>query len=156
MLLGCMAMAQNKAVDALFEKYGNNDNFTVVNIGGKMMSAIGGNEDGQDIDGLLDSINGVRVLTLEEGSDQLKKQFSNDLKSLFKENKYERILHVRDGDETVAIYSVDGAKGMNELGIVVTEPGESVLVYISGQNINLGALGDLADVDGLADMAGQF
>jgi len=154
--LGNIAFSQNKAVDKIFDKYGNNDAFTVVNVGPDLMTAVGGNEDGQDLDGFIDAVSGVRILTLEGATDKLSNQFSNDLKTLFKEDKYKRILHVKDGSEVVAIYAIKGKKGFNELGLVVTEPGESVLVYVTGNNINLSSLGQLGNIEGLAGVAGQF
>ncbi len=131
--------AQNNAIDNLFEKYTDNDDFTSVYISGKMFNTITKSNSKGKVDDVLSSLKGMNILTTEKNP----KDFFKEAKKKLYSNDYEELMRVKDKGANVLFFvrESDG-KIAKELVLLVGESDETVLISFGG-NINLDKISDL-------------
>ena len=138
-------MAQNSAVDKLFNKYKGKEGVTTVQISPELFQIVKAMEideiDEHDIP--FDKIASVKILTIEdeEGWDGV--NFYKEIQKDLDMSDFAEVLTVDDGGETVRMWmKADKAKVSEFLLIVGGD--DNVLIYITG-NFNLNDLEGLAE-----------
>ena len=153
LLAAIASQAQNDAITRFFEKYVNDEKFTVVYISPKMFQMASKIEaddpDWNKVREVVKDLGGLRVLVGDS--------IGNGI-ALYKEalgkvptNEYSELLTVRDKEENVRIWTKDSGNIISELLLLVGSPDEFVLLSITG-NIDLDKIARLAktmDVDGI-------
>lgn len=137
--------AQNDAIVRFFDKYVEDERFTVVYVSPKLFQLVA-KIDSDDADWekakpIVSNLSGLRVLTADSVSDGM---------SLYKEaigkvpvKEYEELLTVRDGDENVRIWIRESGNIISELLLLVGAPSEFVLLSLTG-NIDLDNISELS------------
>ncbi len=134
-VLPMAVLAQKTPVDKLFEKYANQKGFTTVNISGKLLAFGSQIETGNnDVSEMLSSLNGIRVLSVED--DELNKNidFYAELEKdgFFKNNDFEVLMEVTEDDEVVRFLAKDAGNGKISDLLLVVGGDDNALISISG------------------------
>ncbi len=139
LLINVNIFAQNNAIDNLFEKYTDNDDFTSVYISSKMFSTIAKSNSEEKVDDVLSSLKGMNILTTEKNP----KDFFKEAKKKLYNNDYEELMRVKDKGANVLFFVKESdGKIAKELVLLVGESDETVLISFGG-NINLDKISDL-------------
>lgn len=144
--------AQNDAITRFFEKYVDDERFTVVYVSPKMFQLVSkvetNDEDWNKVREVVKDLGGLRVLVADSIGDGLK--FYKDALSRVPSTEYEELLTVRDGKENVRIWVKDAANIIEELLLLVGSPDQFVLLSFTGK-IDLDKISELSktlDIDG--------
>ena len=142
---------QIDAITQFFDKYINDENFTVVYISPKMMEMIAtiaeDDPEADEINEVLTGIEGIRILTTEVNTLMY---YEEALKTL-QLNKYELLMQVRDQDENVRFLVRDDGPRVKELLLLVGGNDNFVLLSFVG-DIDLkkiSKLGKSMEIEGL-------
>ncbi len=142
--------AQEDAITKYFEKYMDDEKFTIVYITPKMFQMISKlnlkDKEGQDIKEVLQDLRGLRILQADHNGLQYFKEAINT----FKTNEYELLMSVRDKDENVRFWTKENNGIISELLMLVGEKDEFTLISFIG-NISLDKISKLSnkiDIDG--------
>jgi len=137
-------MAQNSAVDKLFNNYKGKEGVTTVQISPELFQVM----NAMDIEELdsneipFDKVASVQILTIEDDEAYEGVNFYDEIKGELKTDDFAEVMTVDDGDETVRMWmKTDAGKVLEFLLIVGGD--DNVLVYITG-NFNLNDLEELA------------
>ena len=146
--------AQSDAITKYFDRYVNDERFTVVYISPKMFEILGKldldelqEEEAQIIMDVVKDLKGLRVLTTEETP----MEFYREAKELIKDNEYEVLLTVRDEEDNVEFLIQDEGDIIKELFLLVGSEDEFVMLSFVG-DIDLDKISELAkklDVKGV-------
>jgi len=134
-VLPMAVLAQKTPVDKLFEKYANQKGFTTVNISGKLLGFAAqidtGDESTKD---MLSSLNGIRILTVEDDDLNKNINFYEELNKdgFFKNNNYEVLMEVTEDDEVVRFLAKDAGNGKISDLLLVVGGDDNALISISG------------------------
>ena len=146
------ATAQNDAITRFFEKYNEDERFTVVYVSPKMFQLVSkietADEEWNKVRDIVKDLGGLRVLTADSIGDGL--SFYKDALSKVPATEYEELLTVRDGKENVRIWVKDTANIIEELLLLVGSPTEFTLLSFTGK-IDLDKISELSkvlDIDG--------
>lgn len=150
-LLTFSGFGQSDAITKFFDKYLDDEKFTVVYISPKMMEMVvtmaQDEGESEEVDEILAGIDGIRILTTEQ--DALK--YYKEAMGVLELNQYEILMQVRDGDENVRFLVKDDGPKVKELLLLVGGSDSFVLMSFVG-NIDLkkiSKLGKSLDIDGL-------
>ena len=138
-------MAQNSAVDKLFNKYKGKDGVTTVQISPELFQIVKA-MDIEEIDEHnipFDKIASVKILTIEdeEGWDGV--NFYKEIQKDLDVSDFAEVLTVHDGGETVRMWMKAEKSKVSEFLLIVGGD-DNVLIYITGDfNMN--------DLEGLAE-----
>jgi vacuolar-type H+-ATPase subunit F/Vma7 len=142
------ATAQDDAISKYFNKYADDEKFTVVYISAKMFEMLGkldldnvGDKDTEAILEIVKDMRGLRVLTTEHNAVQV----YNDALKTINTKGYEQLMTVRTEDENVQFLVKESGDVINELLLLVGEADEFVMVSFVG-NIHLDKISKLAKV----------
>ncbi|MBR9921318.1 MAG: DUF4252 domain-containing protein [Bacteroidetes bacterium] len=145
-----VVQAQAQGVDAIskyFNKYVEDERFTVVYISGKMFDMFGKMEldlEDQEVAALKEvvkDLEGLRILVAEENVEGLFDEAINTIQT----KDYELLMQVRSADgENVQFLVKDSGDMINELLLLVGGTEEFVLMSFVGQ-IDLSKIGKLAE-----------
>jgi hypothetical protein len=144
---------QNDAITRFFDKYVNDEKFTVVYVSPKMFQMVAKIEtsdpEWNKFRDVVKDLGGLRVLVADS--------ISNGM-ALYKEamgriptSEYSELLTVRDGAENVRIMTRDAGDIINELLLLVGSPDEFVMLSFTGK-IDLNKISTLAkslDIEGV-------
>lgn len=146
--------AQDDAISKYFNKYMEDDAFTVVYLSPKLFQLLGKldieeleDEDAEAILEVVDDLKSLRVLTTDENAEG----YYNEAVKTINTKDYEVLLTVRDEGENVQFLIKDQGNIINELLLLVGGVDEFVMVSFVG-NIDLDKISQLAkklDVDGV-------
>jgi len=145
--------AQNDAITRFFDKYVNNEAFTVVYVSPKMFQMAAKIEtsdpEWNKFRDVVKDLGGLRVLLADDITNgvELYKEASEKIPI----GEYTELLSVRDGKENVRIWTRDSGDIINELLLLVGAPNEFVLLSFTGK-IDLNKISTLAktlDIDGV-------
>ena len=149
------AFGQADAISTYFDKYVDDDRFTMVYISSKAFELaarmdIESDDVDQEIIDIIKGLRGLRVLSYEgEGGEAL--SFYKEAKDKIDMNTYEELIVARDGNENVHIMYAGEGDIVNELFMLIG--GDDTFTMLSfGGNIDLKKVGKLAnmmDIDGL-------
>jgi hypothetical protein len=153
MLATLPIFAQNDAITRFFNKYQEDERFTVVYISPKMFQMVAKidaeDEDWNKVRDVIKDLGGLRVLTadsIDSGVDMYK-----DALSRVPQKEYEELLTVRDGKENVRIWIKESNNVISELLLLVGAPNEFTLLSFTGR-IDLDKISSLSkslDIDGV-------
>jgi Domain of unknown function (DUF4252) len=148
------ANAQNDAISRFFDKYINDERFTVVYISPKMFQMVSKIEtndpEWNNVREIVKDITGLRVLVSEDITNG--NELYSEALGKVPTTEYSELLTVRDGKENVRFWTKDnGGDVIEELLLLVGSPDEFVLLSFTGK-IDLDKISTLAktlDVDGV-------
>lgn len=155
-----MSFGQADAISKYFDKYMDNEDFTVVFISPKMFEMISmleienmvDEDDAEDVDlkelrEMIGNIKGLRILETDKNPEMYYKEAVNKINT----KDYELLVSVRDEGENVRIWTKTSGNVVNELFLLVGGKEEFVMLSFVG-DINLKSISKLAktmDVNGL-------
>lgn len=147
-------VAQNSAVDKLFNKYKGREGVTTVMISPELFQILEGMEieDLETGDLPLDKVNSVKILTIEDGEAFPGVNFYDEIKKDLDLDDFAEVMTVDDGGEVVRMWMKVDKKTMSEFLLIVGGD-DNVLIHITGSfNMNdveelAGAFGDDLDID---------
>ncbi len=147
MAIPALMMAQNDAIDKLFNKYSGKEGVTTVNIGPELFQIVKGMEieDLEDQDIPLEKISSVRVLTIEDEEGWENVNFYKEIKDDLDVSNMVEVITVNDGGEMVRMWMRNDNSRVQEFLLIVGGD-DNVLVHITG---------DFSMSD-LEEMAGSF
>lgn len=148
--------AQNDAITRFFEKYMDDERFTVVFVAPKMFQLVSkietDDEDWNKVRDIVKDLGGLRVLTADSIADGL--SFYKDALSRVPQSEYSELLTVRDGKENVRIWTKDSGNIIEELLLLVGSPDEFTMLSFTGK-IDLDKISGLSkslDVKGIEQL----
>ena len=147
-LIPIFSMAQNAAVEKLFNKYQGTEGFTTVLVtqdAFKMISSMESDEG--ELDEPLSKIKSVRVLAQEDEIDIEGLNFYDELKKDMDFGQYKELIVVKEKDQDVWVMAKENNGRLGEL-LVVVGGEENVLVWIEG-DFSLEELGELSHLGGI-------
>ena len=144
--------AQNDAITKYFEKYMDDENFTVVYVSGKMFEMFAkiapADEDMEDIKAVIKDLKGLRILVNEEEGQKYYKEAIKKINT----NEYEELMTIRSDGDNVKFMVKEKGDIIEELLLIVGGD-EFVLMSFVGK-IDLAKIAKLSesidmDLDGL-------
>ena len=146
-------IAQNSAVDKLFNKYSGQEGVTTVSISPELFQIVKALEieEVEDADIPFDKIASVKILTIEDEEQWEGVNFYTEIAKDLDVSNFEEVMTVNDGGEMVRIWMKVEKNEVSEFLLIVGGD-DNVLVYITG-NFNMNDLDELAEsVDGDFDL----
>ncbi len=137
-------LAQNSAVDKLFNKYSGKEGITTVKISPEVFQVI----KAMEIDDIkaevfpFEKVSSVKILTVEEEELWEGVNFYEEIKNDLDLDDFAEVMTVQDGGETVRMWMKVDQQTMSEFLLIVGGD-DNVLVYIHG-SFNMNDLADLA------------
>jgi hypothetical protein len=149
MIFTVMSFAQDDAISKYFEKYMDDEDFSVVYISGKMFSMFADVDDeDNEAKEAMKGIKGLRILSTKKNGEAL----YNEAIKKFNVSEYEELMKIRDGKENVNFYIKEEGDIVKELLLIVGgEAADFVMLSFVG-DINLKQISELSDsmdIDGL-------
>lgn len=140
-----LILAQNSAVDKLFEKYKGKKGVTTVNVSPELFQMINamGIEEIEEQDFPMDKIASVKILTIEDNEGYEGVNFYEEIKNDLDVNDFAEVLTVDDGGEVVRMWMKVNASTVSEFLLIVGGD-DNVLIYITGDF-------NMKDLEGLAE-----
>ena len=146
-------IAQNSAVDNLFNKYSGKEGVTTVSISPELFQIVKALdvEEIEDADIPFDKIASVKILTIEDEAQWEGVNFYTEIEKDLDVSNFKEVMTVNDGGEMVRIWMKVEENEVSEFLLIVGGD-DNVLVYITG-NFNMNDLDELAEsVDGDFDL----
>ena len=143
--LPAFLMAQNSAVDNLFNKYKGKEGVTTVQISPELFQVMNAMEI-EDLDNSeipFDKVASVKILTIENEEAFEGVNFYDEIKNELKTDDFAEVMTVDDGDETVRMWMKADKATVTEF-LLIVGGGDNVLIYITG-NFNMNDLEELAE-----------
>lgn len=142
MVFTCGALsAQPNAIDSYFQKYMDDDRFTVVYISSKLLNLFGeidlgdhemDDDEAESFKKIAAGLQGLRILTTEENSEEFYKEALDKIQT----TDYEILMTVKDNDgQNFNFYIKETEEGkIGELFLIAGGPGEDfVLISFVGK-----------------------
>ena len=148
-----LMVAQNSAVEKLFDKYSGKEGVTTVSISPELFQIVKAMDINEidDADIPFEKISSVKVLTIEDEEQWEGVNFYTEISKDLDVSKLQEVLTVNDGGEMVRIWMKVEKDEMSEFLLIVGGD-DNVLVYITG-NFNMNDMEELAEsVDGDFDL----
>jgi hypothetical protein len=140
--------AQNDAISRFFNKYAEDERFTVVYVAPKLFSMISKvsseDEEWNQMRDIVKDLGGLRVLAADSVSNGL--ELYNDALGRIPVKEYDELMTVRDGDENIRIWTRENKNDsvIEELLLLVGAPDEFVMLSLLGKI-------DLEKISGLSE-----
>lgn len=134
-VLPMTVLAQKTPVDKLFDKYANQKGFTTINISGKLLGFAAQLETGDEATSdMLSSLNGIRVLTVDDEELNKNLDFFQELENddFFKNNNFEVLMEVTEANEVVRFLAKDAGNGKISDLLLIVGGDDNTLISISG------------------------
>jgi hypothetical protein len=148
LLIPVILLAQNPAVDKLFNKYQGKDGFTTVLINKEIFKLISSTEkEEKPLDQPLDKITGIKILAQEDDTVMEGVNFYDELKKDLDFSDYMELVVVKEKDQDVWIVAHEKNSRMDEL-LVIVGGEDNVLVWIQG-DFTFEELAELSEINGL-------
>ena len=149
--------AQNDAITRFFERYVDDERFTVVYVSPKLFQLLSkitiDDPDWANVQSVIKDLGGLRVLTADSIADG--NAMYKEALSKVPTGEYAELITVRDGKENVRIWTKDtGGSVIEELLLLVGSPTEFTLLSFTGK-IDLDKISSLAkaiDMDGMEQL----
>lgn len=155
------AVAQNKSVDRVFDKYSGMDGFTTVYISKYMFSMFANlegveDEEVDEVQSLFGKLTGIKILAVD--NDTVLGEGVNFFDEIMKDlprNEYEELMVVKDSESDVVFLAREDKGTIIELLLIVGGKGsENALIAITGE-IDLSTIAKLShtlDIDGMDEL----
>jgi len=151
LLIPFILMAQNPAVDKLFNKYQGKEGFTTVLINKNVFKLISDSDNAeQEMNKTLEKITGIKIIAQEEEEVTGELNFYDELSKSMDFDKYEELVTVKEKDQDVRIMARANNNRIAEL-LVIVGGKENVLVWVEG-NFTFEELSELSEIDGLEQL----
>ena len=148
LLIPVVILAQNPAVDKLFNKYQGKDGFTTVLINKEIFKLISSTEkEEKAMDEPLEKISGIKILAQEDDSVMEGLNFYDELKEDIDFSEYKELIVVKEKNQDVWIVARENNGRIAELLIIVGGE-DNVLVWIQG-DFTFEELTELSKINGL-------
>jgi len=142
LLIPVMAMAQYKSpAEKVYEKYAGEDGFTSVNVTKELFQMImkmevegEGTEEIQEVQDMMEQLDGLKVLTFEsnENPDKVKSLYK-EFNALFSSSKYTELMVIQENGDNVRFLVNQGDNGkILELVMLAEEKNEVTLLSLVG------------------------
>ncbi|MCP4313240.1 MAG: DUF4252 domain-containing protein [Bacteroidetes bacterium] len=143
--LPALMIAQNSAVDKLFNKYKGKEGVTTVQIGPELFQVMKAMEiqDIEDHEIPFDKVASVKILTIEDEEVNEGVNFYDEIKGELKTDDFVDVMTVDDGGETVRMW-MKADKALVTEFLLIVGGDDNVLIYITG-NFNMNELEELAE-----------
>lgn len=152
LLMSMGAFAQNDAIAKFFNKYEQNEDFSVVNISGKMFSMManvtGDTEEQKALIGAISKIRGLKILKKDEARNS--RELYKEALSMIPSKDFEELMSVRDKDKDMKFFTKEAGGKISELVMVMGGNDEFMVMSIFGE-IDLkeiGKIGKAVNIDG--------
>jgi hypothetical protein len=147
--LPAFVIAQNSAVDKLFNKYKGKDGVTTVQISPELFQVMNAMkiEDIEECEIPFDKVASVKILTIEDENAFPGANFYEEIRNDLDVGKYSEVMTVDDGDETVRMWMKADNAVVTEFLLIVGGD-DNVLIYITGNF-------SMKDLEGLAESIGE-
>ena len=151
LLIPFILMAQNPAVDKLFNKYQGKEGFTTVLINKNVFKLISDSDNAEHgMNKTLENITGIKIIAQEEEEVTGELNFYDELSKSMDFDKYEELVTVKEKDQDVRIMARANNNRIAEL-LVIVGGKENVLVWVEG-NFTFEELSELSEIDGLEQL----
>lgn len=140
-----LLVAQNSAVDKLFNKYSGKDGVTTVSINPELFQIVKAMDikEVEDADIPFDKIASVKILTIEDEEKWEGVNFYDEISKDLDVSNFEEVMTVNDGGEIVRIWMKVEKNEVSEFLLIVGGD-DNVLIYITG-SFNMSDLEELAE-----------
>lgn len=149
MIFTVMSFAQDDAISKYFEKYMDDEDFSVVYISGRMFGMFADvDDDDKEAKEAMKGIKGLRILSTDKNGHSL----YNEAIKKFNVSEYEELMNIRDGKENVNFYIKEENDTVKELLLLVGGESEDFVMLSFVGDINLKQISELSDsmdIDGL-------
>ncbi|MEN8158254.1 MAG: DUF4252 domain-containing protein [Bacteroidota bacterium] len=143
--LPALMMAQNSAVDKLFNKYKGEDGVTVVRLSPELFQVMNAMDieefDNSEIP--FDKVASIKILTIEDEEAFKGVNFYDEIRDELDVENYAEVMTINDGSETVRMWMKADKTEVTEFLLIVGGD-DNVLIYITG-NFNMKDLEELAE-----------
>jgi len=150
-----LAMAQNSAVDKVFDKYSGKEGYTTVYISSFMFNMLNSLEsddpDYNEFKKATAGIRSIKILTQDGGDSEA---FGAELLKMLPRSEYQEMMVVKDQDEDVLFLAREEGGKITEFLLIVSGSGEDALIAIQG-DIDLESISKIAsglDMPGLENL----
>jgi len=151
LLIPFILIAQNPAVDKLFNKYQGKEGFTTVLINKNVFKLISDSDNAEHgMNKTLENITGIKIIAQEEEEVTGELNFYDELSKSMDFDKYEELVTVKEKDQDVRIMARANNNRIAEL-LVIVGGKENVLVWVEG-NFTFEELSELSEIDGLEQL----
>ena len=130
-LVPAWVLAQNSAIDRVFEKYAGKDGFVTVQISKGLLRLAADIDEDEETDQLLKSINGIKILAVEDEGLNAGLNFYAEVMASIKTENYEELMTVNSGDADVVFLARKNGERLSEL-ILLVGGDDNALIYING------------------------
>lgn len=140
--------AQNSATDKIFEKYGSQDEFTVVDVAKGLFELFAEIEDDdpefEEFQKAVAGIEKLRIIALDASDDASGKRetFYKDIVSSIPENDFKELMVVKEKDANIRFLAKYQGSVISEMLMVMNGNDETMLLSLTG-NIDLKHLSGL-------------
>ncbi len=137
-LVSTFTIGQSKSVESFKNKYKDDRDATVVTLQGNIFKLIGSiaeysdDEDAKALSKIAGGIKSMQILSLPKYETGLEADEIKQLKSNLKKESYEELMSMKEGRETVVVYSQGNEDEVRNMLILVEEKNEFVLINIDG------------------------
>lgn len=130
-LISVSAFAQNSK--SIYNKYSNKEGVSSVYVSPSMFKMMGKvpNVEGADFSSVIKSLDAMYVIECENVA--LASELKYDIIKYANSNKMELMMEVKDGDETVKIYTISEGDVITDFIMLASEHDECVFVGIEGK-----------------------
>jgi hypothetical protein len=143
---------QSGAIDAMFEKYGEREGFTVVSISGRMLSMFSSQENRADKAGDVTArLKSIRILSVEDSLLNNNINFYTELSKKLDLSVYEELMTVKEGPDITRFLIRQKGDIISELLVITGGPGGNSLISITG-DLDLKSISNLSKEMGIEDM----
>ena len=150
-------MAQNRAIDRVFEKYAGKEGFTTVYISKYMFSMFAQRDDVKDDDladmqNVFGKLDGIRILAVED-EDAIGKgmNFYDEIMKDLNRDDYKELMVVKDSESDVVFLAKEKNGKIVELLIIAGGESDNALIAITGE-IDLNNIGKISHSMGIDGM----
>lgn len=135
-LVGAGSLSAQKKMEAVFDRYADDDRFTYVSVGRGAFNLIRSFTATADLSNeereIISKMNGVKILTLDrDRNESTVKRIMNDVTKIVRSAKHESIAEVRDKGQRTEIFL---ARDKSELVIINNDENEMSLIWLHGRN----------------------
>ncbi|HEC41651.1 MAG TPA: DUF4252 domain-containing protein [Bacteroides sp.] len=156
--MSVVAMAQNKSIDRVFDKYSGQEGFTTVYISKYMFSMFANlegieDEELEDVQDVFGKLTGIKILVVED-EDALGEgvNFYDEIMKDLQKDQYKELMVVKNSESDVVILAREEGGVIVELLLIVGGEGDNnALIAITGE-IDLKTIAKLSetmDIDGM-------
>ena len=156
MMASAASFAQNDAINKFFNKYQNDETFSLVNISGKMFSMManieGDTQEDKDMIAAISKIKGLKVLKKDGGRNS--RELYNEAISTIPSREFEELMSIRQKDNDIKFFTKEAGGKISELVMVMGGNEDFMVMSVFG-DIDLKEISKMSksvNIDGLNNL----